>query len=1096
MLRVLLTVLLLFFGVANIFATDIRTEIRFHDDNFYSDEEFNASVDISNINILAANEINIVLSIKDYMGEEVYTETKKITDLEPDETNKVDFKLDWSYGWGEYEVEFDAQFKDEILPDNNKASTSINVKVGRTDALDLMIGYGGELINDPGFELGLCYLPMSPYASGTQFYEENGNFSFTSGTELWGGYLEPDKNLMFDKQGYYVFVNSTTGEITSDEIQSTPVTMPSSLLLGENNIVSGTKVNNITYDWVKSYISLARKDSVDSPRTCVLMVTGFNETSKSEEAGFRNIANTFKDELSKELLGPSLTSSSFDLQEQITGPELIAHIRKMRLKYDKIYFFYAGHGSRDNRLKTGTKVSDYITYDDLMKELYDTKAEDVCVVIEACYSGQAVTAAKNNPDWKDRNIQIYTSSDDQTASNIFQDSLNNQYIGLYSTLLFEGFGHPLADVDKDGKTSLKEAHDWAIAQNGYFINEKNIKIFLNSGQSPQNDMNVDSGDSELEKLGELFNLAIQETYNEDERKDAVGRIRKIPADKKTEVRPDKPSKKLSPEDDVEPITLNEGEYFGWVDMNKYAKFGHLTAYVVMDLKTETWKLTEYDWYPKIEGDTTYNPFDFESIEYGSDIDEPQVRIIENIHEVATPKKADSVCALIISGSDEVYKKMEDSFKFDCEMVENNLKNEKLGPGLDAGSVRNEHKPGFTKLNQILTDMKGNYKKVYFYYSGHGTKSGWLGIGDSAWMSQKYLLDKLMQINAKEYCIILDCCYSGKAKGLLDSIHIPNGTKIELITASAADKVSYANYHDTGKNKIGYGLFTLNFLKCFGAPDADINGDGKTSLTESYYWVKKVNPTDTKGRRLDSLLKPTHTIIRKPKATPAQPVTSDEQAGLKFDFTEIEGNMEIGVKVDLSYHDYGVNLDQKIIYVSPEDSSSKIYDLFYNGPFKFEVNIEFEYNEYLHNLPNENSTGQRGVIWREKKTDKWEAYYPSVYNSDNNTITAIGVNHFSQWSLALVDKTSSVNESNSITQQIAYPNPFKSALNVEFNVKDAGYYQISMIDMTGHVIDKYNNIFLDSGNNQLLLDGSELIQGAYMVRITNGVQSEVIPVIKK
>lgn len=1096
MRKVLLTTLVLLLGVINLFATDVKLELKVYDDTFYSDEEFNASLDISNINILTAPEVNVVLTIKDINDEEVYTETKKITDLEPDETNKVDFKLDWNYGWGAYNLEFDAQFKDEILPENNKASASINVKVGRTDAIDLMISYGGEMTGDPLFKVGLCYLPMTPYMIGTEFIEEDGDFSYTSESELWGGYIETDKYQMFDKSGYYIFVNTENGEVTSEEIESTPVTVPSSLILSENNVVAGTQVNNITYDWVSNYISKQRQGSVVDPRTCVLMVTGFKERSDAEESGFRNIANRFKDELSKEDLGPGLAASSFDLQEQITGPELIEHIRKMRLKYDKIYFFYSGHGTRNNKLKTGNTPSDYISYDDLMKELYDTKAEDLCVVIEACYSGQAITAAQKNPDWKDRNIQVFTSSDALSTSNIFQDAVNSQYIGLYSTLFFEGFGNAAADANKDGKTTLKEAHDWVLAQDGKFINENNVTIALNSSQNPQSGINVDSGDSELEKLAELFNLAIQETYDEKDTKDAVGRIRKQPSEKTEEVKPDKPSKKLSPEDDVEPVVLEEGEYFGWLDLNKYAKYGHKTAYVVMDLELNSWELYEYDWYPEIVGDDTYDPFDNTAIVFGSDIEEPLERTIENVHEEAEPTKKDSVCALIVSGSDDESQRMENSFKLDCEMVENNLKNESLGPGLDAGSIRNEHKPGFEKLDQILTDMKNNYKKVYFYYSGHGTESGWLGIGDSAWMSQKYLLESLMEINAEEYCIIMDCCFSGKAKDLLDSINIPDGAKVELITASSADRVSFTNYHDTGNDKIGYGFFTLNFLKCFGFPDADTDKDGKTSLTESYNWVKNVNPTDTRGRRLDSLMRPTHTIIRKPKATPEEPVVRDEEAGVELEFTEIKAEMEIDLKVDLSNHNYGLNLNDKILYVSPEDSTSKIYYLDYSGNIDFNVNIKFDYVDYLHNLPTENSDEQRGVIWREGENDEWKPHYPSVFNSNNNTITALDVNHFSQWSLALVDKVSSVDELNSITNQIAYPNPFKSALNIEFNILEAGKYQITMIDMTGRVIDKYDNIYLDSGNNKLLLDGGELIPGSYLVRITKGDSTKVIPVIKQ
>jgi hypothetical protein len=1095
MKRFLLVLIALVFVANSAHATDIKTELRIYDEFFYSGEDFNATLDISNINILTADEIDVVMTVKNDSGEEVHTETKQITDLEPDEKTEVNFSVKWDFGWGNFDVVFDAQFKDEILPDNNKDTAGVSVKVGRDDAINIMTTYGGSMIDDTDFAVGLCYLPQNPYESGTVFTEDNGEYSFTSDTELWGGYLEINKYQLFDKPGYYMFVNSTTGEVTSNEIQSVPTTIPSSILLGGNNVVAGTLNNGVTYNWVKNYISQSRPDSVVNARVCVLMVTGFKVKTDAEEVGFNNIANRFKDELSKEKLGPGLASSSFDLQEQITGPELVAHIRKMRLKYDKIYFFYSGHGTKDGKLKTGNKESDYLSYDDLMKELYDTQAKDLCVVLECCYSGKAVAAAKANSDFNKRNIEIMTSSDQFSLSNAFLDSLNNKYIGLYSTQLFEGFGNPAADANKDGKTTLKEAHDWVMANNGKFIDEKGNTITLKSAQSPQSAVNTTTGGSELEKLADIFRLAAQETYNESETKDAVGRVRKQPAEKKTNALPDKPTKKLSDEDDVEPMVIEEGEYFGWIDLDKYSKYGHTTAYVTINLETETWELEEYDWYPQIEGDTTYNPFDSTTIVLGSDVEETIPVERETIHEEEEPETKDSICALIVSGSDDENANMEQSFINDCEMVENNLKNERLGPGLDAGSIRNEHKPEFSKLADILSNMKGNYKKVYFYYSGHGTESGWLGVGDTAWMSQKYLLNALMEINAEEYCIILDCCYSGIAKDLLDSINIPDGTEVELITASSADRVSYTNYHTSGDIRYGYGVFTLNFLKCFGYPDADTDGDGKTSLTESYNWVQKVDPTDTRGRRIDSLTRPTHTIVRKPVATPEKPVVTDDEAGVELEFTEIEGEMQLELKVDMSYHDYGLNLDKEIIYVTPEDSTSKIYDIDYTGTLNFKVNMHIDYTDYLHNLPEEENDNKRGVIWREDENDNWKAHLPSVYNSDKGTITALDVDHFSQWSVAIVGSVTSVENDDYINNEIAYPNPFENSLTVEFNITEMGLYQISMVDITGNEVNRLVDVYLENGRNQLTLDGSNIASGSYYVRISKGSSTFVIPVIK-
>ncbi|GAB5465094.1 MAG: hypothetical protein Kapaf2KO_05300 [Candidatus Kapaibacteriales bacterium] len=1095
-MKTILTLLtLLVVGFVSSFSTDIKTELKLFGSEFYSGDEYEAILEISNINVLAADEINVVMTVKDEGGTEVYNETNTITDLQPDAKDEISFTGIWTYGYGNFTVEFDAQFSQEIAPDNNKVTTEAKVKVGRADAAEIMINYGGAMVSDPDFNLGLIYLGQTPYESGTVFSETNGDFNMTTTGEYWGGYLETDKNLMFDKPGYMIFVDTESGEVTSNEIQSTPQTQPESLILSENNVVAGTRVNSVTYDWVDDYISKPSTDSVVNSRVCVLMVTGFKERFDSEESGFRNIANRFKEEISKEDLGPRVASQNIELKEQITGPELLAHIRTMRLKYDKIYFFYAGHGTKDNKLKTGSTPSDYVSYDDLMKELYDTKAEDLCIIVEACFSGQAIDAAKKNPDWTERNIEIFTSSDANSYSNMFQDSLNGQYIGFYTTLFFEGFGNPEADKNKDGKTTLKEAHDWVISKDGKFINEKGETISLNTSQDPQCDSNVDAGDDDLEKLAEIFKLAIEETYDEKQREDAVGRIKKEPMKERRDVKPDKPTKKLSPQDDVEPISVEAGEYFGWVDLNKYAKYGHATAYVTINLDTESWDIKEYDWYPEIVGDTTYNPFDSSSVVYGTPVEASSTIDTENIHQEATPIPKDSVCAITVSGSDKKSQEMEASFRLDCEMFGNNLKGESLGPKLDAGSVRNPTKPSFDELEKTLESMKGNYKKVYFYYSGHGTESGWLGINNDDWMSQKYLLERLMEIEAENFCIILDCCHSGKAKDLLDSINIPEGSEVELITACSGDRVSFINYHDAGNNRIGYGVFTLNFLKCFGFPDADTDKDGKTSLTEAFNWVKKVNPTDTRGRRIDTLLRPTHTIVRKPKATPSEPVIEDKEAGVKIEFTEIENEMEVDLKVSLSNYDYGSTLSDGIEYVAPIDSTSKIYEIDYTGTLKFKANIQFNYVDYLHSLPEENGSLQRGIIWREDDNDQWKAHLPSIYNQDEETITAIDVDHFSEWSIALVDINSSVDLISENNSKV-YPNPFENTFDISFELDRDGVYKLSIIDLSGKIVKGFGSVVLGSGSNELLFHGDDLNPGTYYLEIKGEGTSSAVRVIKK
>ncbi|MGD0711554.1 MAG: T9SS type A sorting domain-containing protein [Bacteroidales bacterium] len=63
----------------------------------------------------------------------------------------------------------------------------------------------------------------------------------------------------------------------------------------------------------------------------------------------------------------------------------------------------------------------------------------------------------------------------------------------------------------------------------------------------------------------------------------------------------------------------------------------------------------------------------------------------------------------------------------------------------------------------------------------------------------------------------------------------------------------------------------------------------------------------------------------------------------------------------------------------------------------------------------------------------------------------------------------------------YPNPVKDKLNLVFNLEKQAMIDISIINVTGQVVNRYN-YSLSEGSNTLSLDMSELSSGMYFVRI--------------
>src|SRR5690606_21137560 len=75
-----------------------------------------------------------------------------------------------------------------------------------------------------------------------------------------------------------------------------------------------------------------------------------------------------------------------------------------------------GHASKDGRLTTNDPEEEWMSYSDLFEGLNETNAEDITVVIDACYSGQAISAANNVKKNPNTNVRIYTSSDAELQS--------------------------------------------------------------------------------------------------------------------------------------------------------------------------------------------------------------------------------------------------------------------------------------------------------------------------------------------------------------------------------------------------------------------------------------------------------------------------------------------------------------------------------------------------------------------------------------------------------------------------------------------------------------------------------------------------------
>lgn len=88
-----------------------------------------------------------------------------------------------------------------------------------------------------------------------------------------------------------------------------------------------------------------------------------------------------------------------------------------------------------------------------------------------------------------------------------------------------------------------------------------------------------------------------------------------------------------------------------------------------------------------------------------------------------------------------------------------------------------------------------------------------------------------------------------------------------------------------------------------------------------------------------------------------------------------------------------------------------------------------------------------------------------------------------------DGTSSLSEVKSINvrknmEVKTYPNPFYDKLNFDIYANEAGELSVEVYNLLGSIVET-RRIFLDEGNNTIQTNFSELRQGTYIVKLSNG-----------
>lgn len=79
--------------------------------------------------------------------------------------------------------------------------------------------------------------------------------------------------------------------------------------------------------------------------------------------------------------------------------------------------------------------------------------------------------------------------------------------------------------------------------------------------------------------------------------------------------------------------------------------------------------------------------------------------------------------------------------------------------------------------------------------------------------------------------------------------------------------------------------------------------------------------------------------------------------------------------------------------------------------------------------------------------------------------------------------------------LAYPNPFESFINVNFTLTNTENVAIEILDNFGNIVYNLPFVSVKSGDNQIMLDLSQLSSGIYVLKLESGKRTKIKRIVK-
>ncbi len=534
---------------------------------------------------------------------------------------------------------------------------------------------------------------------------------------------------------------------------------------------------------------------------------------------------------------------------------------------------------------------------------------------------------------------------------------------------------------------------------------------------------------------------------------------------------------------------SQAAWFGWVDYNKDDRFGGKGEMVFVDAKSGDVEQYNLDFWPVLDGapylTTRTERINSEDRVFGDDPAPSTTTDDNSITSESEPGPVkEDVCAVLVSGHADKPRQTE-AFEGDVEFIRQNLMNESKGERINPENIAVLNNASREQITSTLEGFAGTYRKVYFFYSGHGSENYLVTndeVGSRLWYAD--LVRALDNSQADEVCVIIDACHSGGAVEVFERAENLKDQNVTLVTSCSKDTSSWTRYIPLSSgDTVRTGEYTWAFVQCYGAPAADRNGDDVVNVREAHLWAVNQNPTLDVGGTLVGRMNPQeyhHRAVRPAR----EPVTRVPDSRVTIETGESSGlneddELQFDVKFDLD--DPGT-FDETVLRISP----LVIYEAKWTiEPDDYKFNMRIDYRYMTNDFTGE---GIPGVVWRPDDGQNWSKWEMQENDEEDSNAVAIDISKLGQFGIGEVKP----DDPNSVAERAAAlgfvfnsiaPNPAQSDVNISWSLQHPGDVRLTIVDLNGREVFNTPDRFFAAGEHlERIALPPALTQGNYYLRV--------------